>query len=118
MMEQVPTKAQIKSLLNSMAILTRIMPYVYELESHQFERELFWTVTLAEANRANHPEKKLDIKTPEAFNSPIPQEEPLAPLGERLLRALVNLLFFPGFTLPANLATEDKRIRYVIWYSP
>jgi hypothetical protein len=42
--------------------------------------------------------------------------EELPPLAERLLAALVDLAFVPGFTVPAERRTADGAVAYVIWF--
>ena len=44
------------------------------------------------------------------------EEEP--PLAEKLLAALVDLLFVPGFTVAEECRTEDGAVAYVIWFVP
>lgn len=57
--------------------------------------------------------------------SPVPEVteeveewEDLPSLAERLLTALVDLAFVPGFTVPEESRTSDGAVAYVIWCVP
>ncbi|GAA95284.1 uncharacterized protein L969DRAFT_92457 [Mixia osmundae IAM 14324] len=39
----------------------------------------------------------------------------LPPLGERLLAAVVDMLFFAGLTLPRDIVPKELKISYIIW---
>eukprot|EP00158_Paraphelidium_tribonemae_P006495 Partr_v1_DN27846_c2_g1_i1_m22630 putative HID1 domain containing len=98
-----------------LAFMARIIPIVFE--DSAMESKLFWTVLKSRASRLNHPEKRNQAGTPEAFVSPEPGLETVPPLAERLLDALLNLLFMPGFTLLPGVKPTDRRAFYVIWES-
>jgi hypothetical protein len=56
--------------------------------------------------------------TPTAAAGPSqPKEEweEIPPLAERLLAALVDLAFVPGFTVAEECRTQDSAVAYVIW---
>lgn len=129
-----PTQDECANLLNCVRLLTRILPFVFEHDSsnygdddQSFEEQVFWAAsqvsvaTAASPTRDEMPQKLKEPHTPDAFkdtaninNSTITS---LPALGERLLSAIMQLLFFPGFTLPTEYAADDKRIRYIIWES-
>ena len=48
-LEEVPTKVQVKSVLNCYRILTRMLPYIFEQK--QLEADIFWTVVVEASNR-------------------------------------------------------------------
>ncbi|KAJ3412358.1 hypothetical protein HDV05_000832 [Chytridiales sp. JEL 0842] len=119
-----PTKQEIQEVLNCVRILTRIMPFLFELETYTLEEKIFWTRT--EGNAA-------DI------------DDRIAP---RLMKAVVQLLFFRGWvwassrdwsfcasdpnrnsyffqhyvstvdilslTLP-DMVSETESVKYIIW---
>ncbi|KAJ3015600.1 hypothetical protein HKX48_004461 [Thoreauomyces humboldtii] len=63
-----PTKDDCRDVLNCIRILTRLLPYAFEMEDGRLEEKLFW--------------------------SPAEGEEPL---GSILAKAVVQLLFFRGY---------------------
>ncbi|CAG8662098.1 279_t:CDS:2, partial [Scutellospora calospora] len=123
-------------LLNCIRLLTRIMPFIFESEElEEWEDEFFWTPKKIKKNfrseiisdlqsASKEPNEEIVIENSERNVS---QEsstqnrtssesyETIAPLGERLLSALIDLLFLTSFTLPANLANESSRVIYVNW---
>ncbi|RIA98985.1 high-temperature-induced dauer-formation protein [Glomus cerebriforme] len=93
-------------LLNCIRILTRLIPFIFESEEmSDWEEKFFWT---PQTRRDLQTHNTSDIETIETI-------EAIPPLGERLLSTIIDLLFLAGFTLPANLATENSRIIYVNW---
>ncbi|KAJ3186023.1 hypothetical protein HDU85_000937 [Gaertneriomyces sp. JEL0708] len=81
-----PTRDDTRAVLNCIRILTRILPYIFEHDDQTLEERLFW--------------------------APSTEEDEL-PLGTRLARAVIKLLFFRGFTLPVG--TESVGVQYLIW---
>ncbi|KAI8586060.1 high-temperature-induced dauer-formation protein-domain-containing protein [Geranomyces variabilis] len=82
-----PSKDDVRDVLNCVRILTRLLPYAFEVEDGVLENRLFW--------------------------SPAEGEEAL---GLTLVKAVVQLLFYRGFTLP--LGTEPLTahgVQYIIW---
>ncbi|TPX57219.1 hypothetical protein PhCBS80983_g03995 [Powellomyces hirtus] len=83
-----PTKDDIRDVLNCIRVLTRLLPYVFELEDGAVEDKLFW--------------------------SPVEGEEAI---GTILSRAVVQLLFFRGFTLPIGTDPLTAHgVQYIIWH--
>ena len=121
-----------KELLNCVRVLQRVLPVIFENEAlAAFEDELFWKRQPAPPPTTSiEPEEPQfviddedDDQSPAAAASqtPKPSEEgpPLLPsLAEKLIGALVDLLFCCGFTLPAKLQVDHYKINYVIWYIP
>ncbi|KAJ3161170.1 cell wall biogenesis protein [Geranomyces michiganensis] len=82
-----PSKDDIRDVLNCVRILTRLLPYAFEAEDGALEQKLFW--------------------------SPAEGEDAL---GLTLVKAVVQLLFYRGFTLP--LGTDPLTahgVQYIIW---
>ncbi|CAG8637960.1 14560_t:CDS:10, partial [Dentiscutata heterogama] len=123
-------------LLNCIRLLTRIMPFIFESEeSDEWENEFFWTPTKKVKNfrpettgDLQNTSKELDdgsvtknseinaVQESSTQNRTSSESyETIPPLGERLLSALIDLLFLTGFTLPINLASESSRVVYVNW---
>ncbi|CAG8457531.1 3335_t:CDS:10 [Racocetra persica] len=124
-------------LLNCIRLLTRVMPFIFESEElEDWENEFFWTPT-KNIKKNIKPENTGDIQSAskevgdriitenserDAIQESSTQNrtssesyETIPPLGERLLSALIDLLFLTGFTLPINLASETSRVVYVNW---
>jgi len=102
--------------INCIRVLTRVMPFVLEDRSDEFVEELIWGTG------------KLNFNVDNAE----PQEENVGenidtscgtPLGERLIEAVLGLLFLPDFTVSAasykayreqfTMPTTDTRISKV-----
>ncbi|KAJ3063831.1 hypothetical protein HK102_008374, partial [Quaeritorhiza haematococci] len=97
----IPTKEDILQVLNCIRILTRILPYIFETQSDEFEERLFWSsspVGGTESEGAEQQEQQKDD-----------------PLGALLVKAVIKLLFSRTFTLP-DVVSETPGIHYVIWY--
>ncbi|KAJ1328749.1 hypothetical protein BSLG_009984 [Batrachochytrium salamandrivorans] len=95
-----PQPQDIKEVLNAVRILTRILPFIFELEDGgALETLMFWSEDISDAKPA----------------SPADDTQNSAPtLGSRLAEAVVQLLFFQRFTLP-DLNTNAENIHYAIW---
>lgn len=90
-------RAPARDLLNCARILTRVMPFLYEVsdpqdDMHRWEQTYFWTPPasgacppppLASSNQTNQP----------------------APLGHQIMDVALELLFRPGFTTSAPTST-------------
>ncbi|KAJ3167425.1 hypothetical protein HDU88_002347 [Geranomyces variabilis] len=82
-----PSKDDVRDVLNCVRILTRLLPYAFEVEDGVLENRLFWNPAEGEAA-----------------------------LGLTLVKAVVQLLFYRGFTLP--IGTEPLTahgVQYIIW---
>ncbi|KAJ3321581.1 hypothetical protein HDU76_014068, partial [Blyttiomyces sp. JEL0837] len=84
-----PTKEDIRDVLNCVRILTRILPYIFEADGGHVEENVFWT---------------RNDTAPDAVDDR---------MGPRLVRAVVQLLFFRGFTLP-DMVSEYPGVLYII----
>ncbi|KAI9325207.1 high-temperature-induced dauer-formation protein-domain-containing protein [Zopfochytrium polystomum] len=90
-LETAPTKEDIRDVLNCSRILTRIVPYIFETAtSENLAETIFWT-------RSSDAADAVDDR-----------------LGPKLIRSVVQLLFYKGLTLPDSVS-KDPGVRYVIW---
>lgn len=76
--------------LNCIRLITRIMPFIFE-NGQELEKKLFWTEKTFEFSG----EKKT--------------------LGSWLVKAVTQLLFCRGFTIPISLAKDSNKIQYIVW---
>ena len=113
-----------RQVLNCIRVLSRILPVVIgQNELQQFHQDLFWTKTRAtESHNASTGNTDVEggqfVIDDEEETAPPPianpvEEEEIAPLGERLLSALVDFLFIPGFTLESSAGGSS--VNYVTW---
>ncbi|KAH7915968.1 high-temperature-induced dauer-formation protein-domain-containing protein [Hygrophoropsis aurantiaca] len=126
-----------KEVLNSIRVLSRIFPVVFEVEgeSNTFELEVLWkkieveedrettTATNSEAPQfviEDEDEGDGDGETtatgtvPKASDKHKPKKT-LPSLGEKLFTCINDLLFCCGFTLPTKIQVDHYKINYVIW---
>lgn len=106
--------------LNCVRVLTRILPYLYEVDSlESWEDKFFWGTRRKRTRRsaiANEvlfdgaQEDKPDTKPP------VDEFEDAKPLAEELIDTLVDLLFFSDFTVPRQPHGKPK-VTYAIWQS-
>lgn len=95
--------------LNCVRILTRMLPYVYESDAlRQWEDACFW--------------ERQDIRELRKFASDIAEYfDDQESLGVQVVQALVELLFYTGFTLPwPDSDTQQGRkgtVSYGLWQS-
>ena len=81
---------EFSKLSNCVRLLTRLLPYVFEIPGRGLERELFWQEYEAHDKQTGH----------------------------RLVKCLIEMLFLGGFTLPQlEAAPNSKSPQYVIWIS-
>ncbi|EGF83527.1 hypothetical protein BATDEDRAFT_85070 [Batrachochytrium dendrobatidis JAM81] len=95
-----PQPKDIKEVLNAVRILTRLLPFIFELDDGGvLESSMFWD---------NEIKESVPQSTAEAKDGGIPT------LGSRLAIAAVQLLFYQKFTLP-DLDTDSENVRFSIW---
>lgn len=115
-----PELAPARDALNCIRILTRILPFVYEVEHlEDWEEKFFWTRRKKKARHAQIAAEVLfdEAQTTEQQAPPRRDEyEDAKPLAEELLDTLLDLLFFTGFTIP-ELPTAKSKVSYSIWQS-
>lgn len=113
-----------RHVLNCVRVLSRILPVVIGHNGlQQHHQSLFWTKTRrARPSTASTGDTDVErmqfVIDDEEENAPSPiaspaDEEEIAPLAERLLGALVDLLFLPGFTLEPS--ANGNSVNYVTW---
>ncbi|KAK6439333.1 hypothetical protein LTR95_004458 [Oleoguttula sp. CCFEE 5521] len=114
-----------RELLNCVRVLTRLLPYLWEVEGlRAWEDSFFWQQGRAswvwdgKYNRRGPP---FDGLNPGKALPHASEESSLGrPLGEELLDLLVNALFLLGFTLPRRgdeNGRADNAVTYSIWQS-
>ncbi|KAJ3278639.1 cell wall biogenesis protein [Borealophlyctis nickersoniae] len=87
-----PSKDDTRDVLNCIRILTRILPYIFEVEGGELERRLFWSVQGTSGGASAEP------------------------WGKVLALAVVKLLFYRGFTLPESVDGSSTGVQYIIWH--
>jgi hypothetical protein len=115
-------------------VLSRVLPVVFEVqgESDIFEFDLLWKKEEVEDLDEPHADPQFVIEdedgsdddisraeqgeTPAGRPRPSPKKKVLPSLAERLFRAISDLLFCGGFTLPNTLQVAHRKINYIIWY--
>lgn len=115
--------------LNCVRVLGRVLPFVASVEG--LEQEIFWTTEKykveAEVKSEEEQGGQFVIDDGEeddeavggaaSGSGPSPETwEERPPLAERLLKALVDLAFVPGFTLAEECRAADGPVAHVIWY--
>ncbi|EIW85271.1 hypothetical protein CONPUDRAFT_118003 [Coniophora puteana RWD-64-598 SS2] len=126
-----------KEVLNSLRVLQRVLPAVFEVqgESNAFELEILWKkveVNEDQNNLAPDDAAQFVIEDDDdsdngddpahtALASPSPSKgtsklkKTLPSLGEKLFGCIMDLLFCCGFTLPSKIQVDHYKINYVIW---
>ncbi|KAI1813518.1 high-temperature-induced dauer-formation protein-domain-containing protein [Poronia punctata] len=106
--------------LNCIRILTRILPYLYEVDSLQaWEDKFFWGTRRKRTRRAAIANEVLfdgAQETKEEEKVPAEEFEDAKPLAEELIDTLVDLLFFSDLTVPRQSQGKPK-VTYSIWQS-
>ncbi|KAI0471069.1 high-temperature-induced dauer-formation protein-domain-containing protein [Xylariaceae sp. FL0804] len=115
-----PGFAPERDALNCIRVLTRILPYLYELDQLQeWEDKFFWgtrrkrTRQSAIASEVLFDEARGDDQD---VKRPINEFEETKPLAEELIDTLVDLLFFSDLTVPRQPHGKPK-VTYAIWQS-
>ena len=79
--------------MNAIRIITRVLPYVFELSTPAVENALFWTPTTESTGETSSIRDTL---------------------GAKLCIAVVKCCFVRGFTLP-DYVSDNHGVQYVIW---
>jgi len=123
-----------KEVLNSLRVLQRMLPVVFEVagESNTFELEVLWKkVEVDEEVAPKAPEETPQFviedeedESESGQSSSLPSQVPktkrtktLPSLGEKLFTCINDLLFCCGFSLPTKIQVDHYKINYVIWYA-
>ncbi|KAI0446560.1 high-temperature-induced dauer-formation protein-domain-containing protein [Xylaria telfairii] len=106
--------------LNCIRVLTRILPYLYEIDGLQsWEDKFFWGTRRKRTRRSaianevlfdESQEERQDVKPP------VDEFEDAKPLAQELIDTLVDLLFFSDLTVPRQPHGKPK-VTYAIWQS-
>jgi hypothetical protein len=115
-----PELAPERDALNCVRILTRILPYLYEVDAlHTWEGRFFWGTRRKRTRKASIASEVLFDESQDGRTSPQPavhEFEDAKPLAEELIDTLVDLLFFSDLTLPTQPQGMPK-VSYAIWQS-
>lgn len=118
-----------RQVLNAVRVLSRVVPLILAPREpdgsvDEFEEALFWSEDDFEGlgqsqgdDDAREGQFVLADEDEEEGDSIEAQQSRAAapPLAERLLGALVDLLFLPGLTLPRSIASEGAGVVHAIW---
>ncbi|KAG1883192.1 high-temperature-induced dauer-formation protein-domain-containing protein [Suillus subluteus] len=121
-----------KEVLNSLRVLQRVLPVVFEVEgeSNAFELEVLWKkVEVDDEIVPTAPEQAPqfvieddDDGSESGHDSDTQSQTPqpkrtktLPSLGEKLFTCVNDLLFCCGFSLPTKIQVDHYKINYVIW---
>lgn len=128
-----------KEALNCVRVLSRILPVLFGLEIAAWEEEILWrpesTPPLNSASTSSEfgvvsegtsqfviEDEDEDTATPMIPQSTSQQnvarlhQEQLGPsLAERLMNALIDLLFCCGFTMPLKAQIDHHKFQHIIW---
>lgn len=121
-----------KEVLNSLRVLQRVLPVVFEVEgeSNAFELEVLWKKVEVDDEIAptvpdqapqfvieddddgseNGHDSNTQSQTPQTKRTKM-----LPSLGEKLFTCVNDLLFCCGFSLPTKIQVDHYKINYVIW---
>ncbi|KAI9850953.1 MAG: hypothetical protein M1838_004738 [Thelocarpon superellum] len=117
-----PDLAPERDALNCIRVLTRLLPFLYEVDQlDPWEEQFFWAVRKRPAkagpgtgSEVLFDESKTDDETKSGETTD--KVEEIKPLAEELLDTLTDLLFFTNFTLPPSPISKSK-VTYTIWQS-
>ncbi|KAK4127638.1 hypothetical protein N657DRAFT_631423 [Parathielavia appendiculata] len=113
-----PELAPDREALNCIRVLTRVLPFVYEQESlQQWEDQLFWSPRRRPTRKSSIANEVLFDGGQDVSTKPSGDDfEDAKPLGQELIDALLDLLFFSDFTVPRSPQGKPK-VTYAIWQS-
>ncbi|CAJ2507814.1 Uu.00g090000.m01.CDS01 [Anthostomella pinea] len=115
-----PELAPERDALNCIRVLTRILPYLYEVDQlESWEDRFFWGTRRKRTRRAAIANEVLfdEAQAEEQDVKPPTDEfEDVKPLAEELIDTLVDLLFFSELTGPRQPHGKPK-VTYAIWQS-
>ncbi|KAI0005164.1 high-temperature-induced dauer-formation protein-domain-containing protein [Xylariaceae sp. FL0662B] len=115
-----PEFAPERDALNCIRILTRVLPFIYEVDHLQsWEDKFFWGARRKRTRRSAIANEVLFDEANEEdqdVKRPTDEFEDAKPLAEELIDTLVDLLFFSDLTLPRQQHGKPK-VNYAIWQS-
>ncbi|KAI9686753.1 MAG: hypothetical protein M1822_002812 [Bathelium mastoideum] len=114
-----PEIAPERDALNCIRVLTRLFPYIYEVDNlEEWEERFFWGARRKRTRRGQIRKTEVlfdESNEDQIKDSPEPEFEEAKPLAEELIDTLVDLLFFAEFTLPKG--SSKNKVTYAIWQS-
>ncbi|KAI1486974.1 high-temperature-induced dauer-formation protein-domain-containing protein [Biscogniauxia mediterranea] len=115
-----PEFAPERDALNCIRVLTRILPFLYEVDHLQaWEDKFFWGTRRKRTRRSTIANEVLFDESQEVQPDTKPRTEEfedVKPLAEELIDTLVDLLFFSDLTVPRQPHGNPK-VTYAIWQS-
>ncbi|KAI1468434.1 high-temperature-induced dauer-formation protein-domain-containing protein [Daldinia caldariorum] len=112
-----PEFAPERDALNCIRILTRVLPYLYEVDHLQgWEDKFFWGTRRKRTRRATIANEVIFDEAQEEAKPPSDEFEDAKPLAEELIDTLIDLLFFSDLTVPKQPHGKPK-VTYAIWQS-
>ncbi|KXJ93123.1 high-temperature-induced dauer-formation protein [Microdochium bolleyi] len=115
-----PELAPERDALNCIRVLTRIFPFLYELDRlESWESNFFWGARRKRTRRSVLANEVLfDESDQDRQQEEVPPDEfeDAKPLAEELIDTLIDLLFFSDFTIPRQAQGKPK-VTYAIWQS-
>ncbi|KAI8810496.1 high-temperature-induced dauer-formation protein-domain-containing protein [Cladochytrium replicatum] len=112
--EEKPTPETCKQALNCVRTMTRLIPYIFELEKPELEHKLFWSEATIGADVSEvifSSATEGESSEASAARAKVAGEV----RGVRLMKTVIGLLFFRGFTIPFTSAQETVGVHYTIW---
>ncbi|KAI9892200.1 MAG: hypothetical protein M1814_001659 [Vezdaea aestivalis] len=112
-----PETAPEREALNCIRVLTRLLPFIFEADLDAWEESTLWGSKI-KTTETTRPEVLFDEHRRTEPNEEAGEIhhhlEETKPLAEELIDALVDLLFFSGFTVPPSQTGKEK-VTYAIW---
>lgn len=107
-------------MLNCLRILTRLIPFLFE-DSESEERILWGMRTrsgiLDDISNGNNVtasnDRSVGARSEHSDENPWHKGQGVEPIAEELIKTMIDLLFFCGFTIPSNYGKE--RVVFGIW---
>ncbi|EAU88123.2 hypothetical protein CC1G_03795 [Coprinopsis cinerea okayama7 len=120
-----------KEALNCIRILQRVLPVIFDVqgESSAFEREVLWKSEEVDdvpppvssdpqfvIEDEDESDDESESGEPKALKTPTtPRKKRLPSLGERLLNALIDLMYTCNLTLSPRVQQDHHKVQYIIW---
>lgn len=114
-----PEFAPERDALNCIRVLTRVLPYIYEIDHLQgWEEKFFWGTRRRRTRRSTIQNEVLfdGVQQDADQKTPTEEFEDAKPLAEELIDTLIDLLFFSDLTVSKQPHGKPK-VTYAIWQS-